>query len=536
MAVDEPRDLVGVTADAQAIDNVRLLLAARPTGLPGQECWARSVEAVPELDDGQFRVRVQYIGLEPAMRGWMNERPSYIPPVGLNEVMRAFCAGTVAVSRNDAFPPGTPVTGEFGVQEYAVSDGAGVTVADTAVADMPTWLGALGLTGMTAYFGLFEVGALRDGDTVVVSGAAGAVGTVVGQLAKIRGCRVVGIAGRPEKCRWLVDDLGLDAAIDYRREDVRRGLIAAAPHGVDVYFDNVGGPILDAVLARLRRRARVVLCGAISQYNAEGGVSGPAHYTSLLVNRARMEGFIVFDYADRYSEAATVMAEWLRDGRLRSEHEIVRGTVDDFPELRGHQPEIGPDRGAGEAVPVGDLDAQPGRGQRRDPPQAAQPPDRPGQRRLNRGHLFDRGVEAVAARVHREHGVEGFVESELHPAALEAVTAQPRLVRPGPGALVPDQALAQQQLGQPVPGTHQIPAAVLPGPHQIASGFLGLGRYPHPRDLTDAQQPGQPLRVAAIGLDLVPGRSLDLRRGHHLAAHAGGVSALASPNPVGPAS
>jgi NADPH-dependent curcumin reductase CurA len=217
------------------------------------------------------------------------------------------------------------------VQEYAISDGRGVQKVDPTAVPMTTYLSALGMTGMTAYFGLFDVGQLKDGDTVLVSGAAGAVGSIVGQLAKIKGCRVVGIAGGAEKCAWLTGELGFDAALDYRKDALGRRLREATPDGVNVFFDNVGGPVLDAGLTRLTRGARVVLCGAISQYNS-ATVAGPSNYLSLLVNRARMEGFIVFDYADRYADAATEMAGWLKAGRLRSREDVVTGGVADFPD------------------------------------------------------------------------------------------------------------------------------------------------------------------------------------------------------------
>ena len=314
-------------------DNHQVRLAARPQGLPTAESWEHTTEPVPVPGDGRFVVRVTHLSLDPAMRGWMNEGRSYIPPVGLGEVMRAQGAGVVTASRHPDFPEGAVVTGTFGVQEHAESDGRGVLVVDPDAAPVPTHLALLGMTGMTAYFGLFDVGALRDGETVLVSGAAGAVGSVVGQLAKIRGCRVVGIAGGPEKCAWLVDELGFDAAIDYRAEDVGKAVRRHAPDGIDVYFDNVGGAILDAALARLRRGARVVICGAISTYNATERPPGPANYLSLLVNRARMEGFVVFDFADRYAEAAAAMARWLGEGKLRSREDVVRGGVADFPEV-----------------------------------------------------------------------------------------------------------------------------------------------------------------------------------------------------------
>lgn len=295
--------------------------------------WQHTEEAVPEPGAGQFVVRISHLSIDPAMRGWIEEGRSYAPPVGLGEVMRAIAAGEVVASRHDGFAIGEHVTGIFGVQEYAVSDGRGVLTVEPAVAPLPRHLSVLGMTGMTAYFGLLDVGALRSGETVVVSSAAGAVGSVVGQLAKIKGARAIGIAGGAEKCRWLTQELGFDAAIDYRSEDVGKALRQHAPDGVDVYFDNVGGDVLDAVLARLARRARVVICGAISQYNSATGFAGPRNYFSLLVNRARMEGFVVFDYADRYGEAATELAGWLRDGSLRSREDLVTGSVTDFPEV-----------------------------------------------------------------------------------------------------------------------------------------------------------------------------------------------------------
>ncbi len=314
------------------VTNNQVRLAARPTGLPTAEVWGHTSEPVPEPAEGRFVVRVTHVSLDPAMRGWMNEARSYVPPVGIGEVMRAFGAGQVVASRHADFPEGASVTGLFGVQEYAESGGDGVLVVDAEKAPLSTYLAVLGMTGLSAYFGLFEVGEPKAGETVVVSGAAGAVGSVVGQLAKITGCRVVGIAGGPEKCAWLVDELGFDAAIDYRAEDVNKALRAAAPDGVDVYFDNVGGEILDAALARLRRGARVVICGAISQYNAEGRPTGPANYMSLLVNRARMQGFLVFDYVDRHADAAAELAGWLAEGRLQSREDVVRGGVADFPD------------------------------------------------------------------------------------------------------------------------------------------------------------------------------------------------------------
>jgi NADPH-dependent curcumin reductase CurA len=312
--------------------NRQIRLAARPVGLPTAESWHVTEQAVPAPADGEFTVAVSHLSLDPAMRGWMNDVRSYIPPVELGAVMRAAGVGRVTASEHPGFAVGDHVTGAFGVQEHALSDGGGVVKVDPGLAALPTYLGTLGLTGMTAYFGLLEVGRPQEGDTVVVSGAAGAVGSVAGQIAKLKGCRVVGIAGGEEKCRWLVDELGFDAAVDYKAEDVRAALKQHAPKGVDVYFDNVGGEILDAVLTRLARGARVVICGAISQYNATGSVQGPKNYLSLLVSRASMTGMVVFDYADRYAEAAAEMAGWLQDGRLTTLEHVVQGGIEAFPD------------------------------------------------------------------------------------------------------------------------------------------------------------------------------------------------------------
>jgi NADPH-dependent curcumin reductase len=315
--------------------NRQVRLRARPVGLPVPTDWDHVTEPVPEPADGQFLVRNDYVSLDPAMRGWMNDVRSYIPPVRLGDVMRAGALGRVVASRHPGFAEGDYVTGTFGAQEYAVSDGRGVVTVDPARAPLTAYLGVLGLTGLTAYFGLIDVGKPKAGDTVLVSGAAGAVGSVVGQIAKQLGCRAVGIAGGPEKCRLVTEEFGFDAAIDYRAGDVRGGLREHCPDGVDVYFDNVGGEILELALARLTRHARVVICGAISQYNATEPPKGPANYLSLLVNRASMTGMLVFDYADRYPEGREALAGWLADGVLTAREHIVHGTIDDFPDTLG---------------------------------------------------------------------------------------------------------------------------------------------------------------------------------------------------------
>jgi NADPH-dependent curcumin reductase CurA len=313
--------------------NAQCRLAARPVGLPKASDWDYVEEPAPEPGDGQFLVEVEYISLDPAMRAWMNDVRSYIPPVGIGEVMRAAGIGRVVESRHPDHQVGDCVNGVFGVQRYALSDGGGVTPVDTSLAPPPVHLGTLGLSGLTAYFGLLDVGRPEPGQTVVVSGAAGSVGSVVGQIARIKGCRAIGIAGGPEKCGWLVDELGFDAAIDYKAGDLRSQLREHAPDRVDVFFDNVGGEILDTVLLRLARGARVVISGAISQYNATEPPPGPAHYMQLLVMRASMTGFVIFDYAKRYREAAAELAGWLETGELRSREHVVRGDIKQFPEV-----------------------------------------------------------------------------------------------------------------------------------------------------------------------------------------------------------
>jgi NADPH-dependent curcumin reductase CurA len=312
--------------------NHQVRLAAHPSGLPKPSDWEMTEEPIATPAAGQLVTAVSHISLDPAMRGWMNPGASYIEPVDIGAVMRAAGVGRVLTSEHPEFTPGDHVYGTFGVQEYALSDGKGVMKIDPSLASAPTYLGTLGLSGMTAYFGLLDVGKMKEGDTVVVSGAAGAVGSVAGQIAKIKGARVIGIAGGETKCRWLVDDLGFDAAIDYKAEDVRRSLRESAPDGVDVYFDNVGGEILDAVLTRLARGARIVVCGAVSQYNATEGVRGPENYLSLLVARASMTGMVIFDYAPRFGQAASELAGWMADGRLISREHIVEGGVETFPQ------------------------------------------------------------------------------------------------------------------------------------------------------------------------------------------------------------
>jgi NADPH-dependent curcumin reductase CurA len=315
--------------------NQQFRLAARPVGLPKDSDWQRTSEPVRELADGEILVKVLYLSLDPAMRGWMNEGKSYIPPVGIGEVMRAGGIGRVVASKSPKFAVGDVVSGGTGVQEYWTGAADDKTAAfykvDPKAAPLPKYLNALGMPGMTAYFGLLEVGQPKAGETVVVSGAAGAVGQTVGQVARQHGCRVVGIAGGKDKCDFVVNELGFDACIDYKSGSVKDGLKQHCPKGVDVYFDNVGGEILDAVLTRINRKARIVICGAISQYNNTTPVQGPANYLSLLVNRARMEGIVVFDWADRYPEGAAQMAQWMKEGNFKTREDIVDG-IENFPQ------------------------------------------------------------------------------------------------------------------------------------------------------------------------------------------------------------
>jgi NADPH-dependent curcumin reductase CurA len=318
------------------LTNHQVRLAKRPVGTPTRENWTFTTEPVAEPATGGVLVKTLALSLDPAMRGWMNDAKSYIPPVGIGEVMRAGGIGKVVASRNPKYAVGDLVSAGLGVQEYfAVAEDQikrnGMFKIDPRLGTPTQWLNVLGMPGMTGYFGLLDIGLPKPGETVVVSGAAGAVGQTVGQLAKIKGCRVVGIAGGRAKCDWVVNELGFDACIDYKAGNVKAGLKEHCPKGVDIYFDNVGGEILDDVLTRIGRGARIIICGAISQYNNTTPVQGPKNYLSLLVNRARMEGMVVFDYTERFPLAVAELAGYLKDGRMKSKEDVVQG-LDTFPE------------------------------------------------------------------------------------------------------------------------------------------------------------------------------------------------------------
>lgn len=305
--------------------NKQLRLAKRPEGLPTADTWRLEEHPVPSPQEGQMVVRQQYVSLDPAMRGWISDKKSYMPPVEIDAVMRGGGVGEVVASRHPDFKEGEFVSGWGGIQQYALTDGKGWHRVDPRLAPLPVYIGTLGMPGLTAYFGLLRIGALQEGETILVSGAAGAVGSVVGQIGKIKNCQVVGIAGGPEKCRYLTETLGFDAAIDYKQENVYKRLRETCPDGIDVYFDNVGGEILDIALAHIRRGARISICGAISQYNSTTGMRGPANYMALLVQRARMEGFLVMDFAKDYPVALQEMAGWLKSGRLKSREDVYEG-------------------------------------------------------------------------------------------------------------------------------------------------------------------------------------------------------------------
>jgi hypothetical protein len=306
--------------------NRQVVLASRPTGIPQAEHFNVVESPVPEPGPGEFLLRNKFLSVDPAMRGWVNAAQNYSEPVAIGAVMRAIALGEVVASNHPDYAVGDHLVGFFGWQDYAVGDGTGVwfKVAPDG-APLSASLGVLGINGITAYFGLLEVGRPQAGETVVVSTAAGAVGSAVGQIAKIKGCRTVGVAGGPDKVQACLEDFGFDAAIDYKAGDLDAALSAACPDGVDVYFDNTAGPISDAVYARLRSGARCVVCGTASVADWDPPPQGPRVERHLLVNRARIEGFLVLDYLGRAAEAGDQLAQWLAAGKLRYREDILDG-------------------------------------------------------------------------------------------------------------------------------------------------------------------------------------------------------------------
>ncbi|SDT89927.1 NADP-dependent oxidoreductase [Stappia sp. ES.058] len=310
---------------------VRLVKRPAP-GLVSSVSFEIRDEPVAEPGDGEFRMRAEYVSLDPAMRGWVNEGKSYVPPVALGDVMRAFSAGTVEASNHPEFRVGDKVVGLFGVQTHAISDGRGVQRVDTDIAPLQSWIGGLGMPGLTAYFGLLRVGEAKAGDTVVVSAASGAVGSLVGQIAKLKGCRAVGIAGGPEKCRALIEVDGFDAAVDYKAGDLGAQLDKACPDGIDVDFENVGGEILDTILPRMNTFGRIAVCGLISAYTATSVPPGPVNLRYVLTQRLKMQGLIVFDFARDNAVALADLGAWVKEGKLKLREDVREGGVDAFVE------------------------------------------------------------------------------------------------------------------------------------------------------------------------------------------------------------
>jgi NADPH-dependent curcumin reductase CurA len=315
-----------------ALTNRKFTLAARPVGMPKPSDFKLVEEPVPTPGDGEMIVKALYISVDPYMRGRMNDAKSYAAPVPIGGVMVGGVVGQVIESKNSKFKIGDIVQGEFGWQEYALSNGQGVRKIDPSIAPISTAIGILGMPGLTAYFGLLDIGQPKPGETVVVSGAAGAVGMAVGQIAKIKGCRVIGIAGSDEKVKYIVDELGFDGAFNYKTtKNYVEKLKELCPNGIDVYFDNVGGPITDAVIPLLNVKARLAICGQISQYNVEKPEQGPRWLWALIVKQARVEGFLVFQFFDRFTAAAAEMAGWIKEGKLKYREDIVEG-FDNLPQ------------------------------------------------------------------------------------------------------------------------------------------------------------------------------------------------------------
>ena len=304
-------------------ENKKWILKKRPIGLVDESNFDFIEEELPAVKDGEILIQNEYLSVDPTQRMWLTDMPGYLPPIQIDEVIRSSGMGRVIQSKSDKFDEGDLVNGLVGWQTHLISDGKGFTKVPE-ILPIPTMINVLGLTGITAYYGLLDVGQPKEGDTVVVSGAAGATGSVVAQIAKIKGCNVIGIAGGEEKCAWL-EECGLDHVIDYKATKATKEVGRIAKNGIDIYFDNVGGPLLEAVLFKINLNARIVICGAISNYASTDMPVGPRNLSSLIVNRARMEGFLVLDYLHRSDEAIQALSKWLMDGKIKHREDIQEG-------------------------------------------------------------------------------------------------------------------------------------------------------------------------------------------------------------------
>ena len=303
--------------------NQKWILKERPTGLVDDSNFLFIEEELPEINDGEILIQTEYLSVDPTQRMWLTDIPGYLPPIQIDEVIRSGGMGRVIASKNERFNEGELVNGFVGWQTHLISDGKGFKKVPELL-PIPTMLNVLGLTGITAYFGLLDIGQPKEGETVVVSGAAGATGSVVAQIAKIKGCNVIGIAGGEEKCGWL-EECGLDHVIDYKATKATKEIRRIAENGIDIYFDNVGGPLLEAVLYQINQKARIVICGAISNYASTDLPVGPRNLSSLIINRAKMEGFLVLDYLDRTDEAIQELSKWLTDGKIKHREDVQEG-------------------------------------------------------------------------------------------------------------------------------------------------------------------------------------------------------------------
>ena len=314
------------------INNRTVRLNERPNGLPEKKIWSFNEENFDlKLGDNQFIIKNEFVSLDPAMRGWLNDVRSYIKPVNVGDVMRAGTVGKIIKSNNKYYNEGDYVSGWGGVQDYTITNGENFQKINDDKVSKESYLGVLGMPGFTAYFGILREGQIKEGETIVVSAAAGAVGSVVGQIAKIKGCKVIGIAGGEDKCKYVTEELNFDHCLDYKGDNFFRELKDKCKGGVDVYFDNVGGSLLNHMLIFISKGARIVICGAISQYNSQK-VVGPSNYLSLLVNRASMKGMVVFDYAKDYGLAQKEMRDWILTGKLKSNEDIYEG-IENFHEI-----------------------------------------------------------------------------------------------------------------------------------------------------------------------------------------------------------